>query len=169
MMDPTTAIVLRTIEFSETSLIVVLLTRDFGRLSAMAKGARRPKGPFEGSLDLLSVCRVVVLRKRSDTLDLLTEAKLQRRFRGADRSMERLYGGYYVAEMLRLLMDDHPCCTLTCKRCGCSGMRRDWIVAPAAAVPYRPRQGFRSRCWPGASSARAAADASGKPLRCVRW
>jgi DNA repair protein RecO (recombination protein O) len=73
----------------------------------MAKGARRPKGPFEGALDLLAVCRVVVLRKTSDTLDLLTEAKLHRRFRGGERSLDRLYGGYYIAEMLRLLTDDH--------------------------------------------------------------
>jgi DNA repair protein RecO (recombination protein O) len=105
--EQTTAIVLRTIEFSETSLVVTLLTRDFGRLSAIAKGARRPKGPFEGSLDLLAVCRVVVLRKNSETLDLLTEAKLHRRFRGGEQSLERLYGGYYVAEMLRLLTLDH--------------------------------------------------------------
>lgn len=105
--EQTTAIVLRAIEFSETSLIVTLLTRDLGRLSAIAKGARRPKGPFEGALDLLAVCRVVVLCKSSESLDLLTEAKLHRRFRGAERSLERLYGGYYVAEMLRLLLDDH--------------------------------------------------------------
>jgi DNA repair protein RecO (recombination protein O) len=105
--EQTTAIVLRTVEFSETSLIVTLLTRDFGRVSAMAKGARRPKGPFEGAIDLLAVCRVVVLRKTSDTLDLLTEAKLHRRFRGGERTLERLNGGYYVAEMLRLLTDDH--------------------------------------------------------------
>jgi DNA repair protein RecO (recombination protein O) len=106
--EQTTAIVLRTIEFSETSLIVTLLTRQFGRVSALAKGARRPKGPFEGSLDLLAVCRVVVIRKTNDTLDLLTEAKLHRRFRGGERSLERLYGGYYIADMLRqLLTDDH--------------------------------------------------------------
>jgi len=99
--------VLRTIEFSETSLIVTLLTREFGRISAIAKGARRPKGPFEGSLDLLSVCRVVVIRKPHAGLDLLTEAKLHRRFRGAERSMERTNAGYHVAEMLRLLTDEH--------------------------------------------------------------
>jgi len=105
--EQTTAIVLRTIEFSETSLIVSLLTREFGQIAAIAKGARRPKGPFEGSLDLLAVCRVVVIRKNADALDLLTEAKLQKRFRGAERSLERLYAGYYVAEMLRLLTDKH--------------------------------------------------------------
>lgn len=105
--ESTKAIVLRTIEFSETSLIITLLSRDFGRMSALAKGARRPKSSFEGSLDLLSVCRVVVIRKTSDALDLLTEAKLLRRFRGAERSLDRTYAGYYIAEMLRLLTDDH--------------------------------------------------------------
>ena len=104
--EPTTAIVLRCVEFSETSLIVSMLTRDFGRISAMAKGARRPKGPFEGALDLLSVCRIVVIRKQGDKLDLLTEAKLHRRFRCGERSIPRLYAGYAVAELLRLLTDD---------------------------------------------------------------
>lgn len=104
--EQTDAIVLRLIPFSETSLIVTLYTRDLGRISALAKGARRPKSPFEGSLDILSVCRIVVICKSSDTLELLTEAKLQRRFRAAQKSLVRLYCGYYVAEMLRLWTDD---------------------------------------------------------------
>ena len=104
--EQTEAILLRLVEFSETSLIVTLYTRDLGRISAIAKGARRPKSAFEGALDLLSVCRIVVITKASDSLDILTEAKLQRRFRAAQRGLTRLYCGYYVAELLRLWTDD---------------------------------------------------------------
>ena len=105
------AIVLRLVEFSETSLVVTLFTRDFGKITALAKGARRPKGPFEAALDLLALVRVVFLHKSSDALDLLTEAKLERRFRAAARDLARLYAGYYVAELLAELTDEddpHP-------------------------------------------------------------
>jgi len=99
------AIVLRVIPWSETSLIAHIYTRDFGKLSVLAKGARRPKSPFEAALDLLSICRVVFISKSSDALDILTEAKLQRRFRGGARELLRLYAGYYVAELLDRLTD----------------------------------------------------------------
>lgn len=105
------AIVLRVIDFSESSSVVALFTREFGQIRALAKGARRPKGPFESALDLLSICRVVFLRKSSDALDLLTEAKLERRFRGFGHDLSRLYAGYYVAELLSELTevyDAHP-------------------------------------------------------------
>ena len=99
------AIVLRTIEFSETSVVATLFTENFGKISALAKGARRPKGPFESALDLLAVVRIVFLHKSSDALDLLTEAKLERRFRASARDLARLYAGYYVAELLTELTD----------------------------------------------------------------
>jgi len=104
--EKTLALVLRVVEFSESSSIMTLFTRDFGKLHALAKGARRPKGPFESALDLLSLCRIVFLRKSSDALDLLTEAKLERRFRPANRDLSNLYAGYYVAELLNELTDD---------------------------------------------------------------
>ncbi len=109
--EKATAIVIRTVDFSETSLVVTLFTREFGKISALAKGARRLKSPFESALDLLAVCRIVFLHKSSDALDLLTEAKLLRRFRLATRSLAGLYAGYYVAELLGELTDEddpHP-------------------------------------------------------------
>jgi len=97
------AIVLRVVEFSETSSIVTLFTREFGKIRALAKGARRPKGPFESALDLLGLCRIVFLRKSSDALDLLTEARLERRFRPPGGELSNLYAAYYVAELFERL------------------------------------------------------------------
>jgi DNA repair protein RecO (recombination protein O) len=105
--EKATAIVLKVVEFSETSSIVTLFTREFGKIHGLAKGARRPKGPFESALDLLSLCHVVFLRKSSGALDLMTEAKLQRRFRPPGRDLSCLYAGYYVAELLTELTDDY--------------------------------------------------------------
>jgi DNA repair protein RecO (recombination protein O) len=105
--EKATALVLRTVDFSETSLVVTLFTREFGRLGALAKGGRRLKGPFESALDVLAVCRIVFLRKSSGALDLLTEAKLLRRFRPPGRDLLALYAGYYVAELLGELTDEY--------------------------------------------------------------
>lgn len=105
--EKSTAIVLRTVDFSESSLVCTLFSRDFGKMSALAKGARRAKSAFESALDLLSLCRIVFLPKSSDALDLLTEAKLERRFRVQGRSLSHLYAGYYVAELLNVLTHQH--------------------------------------------------------------
>jgi DNA repair protein RecO (recombination protein O) len=109
--EKTNAIVLRLVDFSESSCVVTLFTEHFGKVGALAKGARRPKGPFDSALDLLAVCRIVFIHKSSDGLDLLTEARLDRRFRAATRDLSRLYAGYYVAELLQELTDygdPHP-------------------------------------------------------------
>jgi DNA repair protein RecO (recombination protein O) len=105
--EKTSALVLRVIDFSETSAVVTLFTREFGKISGMAKGARRPKGPFEHALDLLAQCRIVFLRKSPGALDLLTEAKLERWFRPRGRDLASLYAGYYVAELLVELTHDY--------------------------------------------------------------
>ncbi len=105
--EKASAIVLRTVDFSESSLVVTLFTREFGKISGLAKGAKRLKGSFESALDLLAHCRIVFLRKSSETLDLLTEAKLQRRFRVTGPGLEGLYAGYYVAELLSAMTDPY--------------------------------------------------------------
>ena len=106
-LEKTDGVVLKTVEWSETSLIVTLFTRDFGKISAIAKGARRLKSPFESALDLLSLSSVVFLKKSGESLDLLTEAKLQRRFRSAQVGLLPLYCGYYAGEVINALTENH--------------------------------------------------------------
>ena len=87
------ALVIRQADFSETSRVVTFFSRDFGKLAALAKGAKRLKGQFEAALDLLSTCRIVFIRKSTDSLNLLTEASLVARFRPSGRNLTALYGG----------------------------------------------------------------------------
>ena len=105
--EKATAIVLRLVDFSESSSVVTFFTREYGKVAALAKGAYRPKGPFDSALDLLTCCRIVFLRKSSGGLDLLTEAKLEHRFRPAAHNLGSLYAGYYLAELLLGLTDDY--------------------------------------------------------------
>lgn len=101
------ALVLRTHDFSESSVVAHLYTREFGKIRVLAKGAKRPKNPFDFALDLLALCRIVFLRKSTEGLDLLTEAKLLRRFRVERENLPGLYGAYYVAELLHALTHDY--------------------------------------------------------------
>src|SRR3954465_2202445 len=97
--EKATALVLRTTDWSETSRIATLWTRELGKVRALAKGGRRLKSSFESGLDLLTVCSIVLIRK-TEGLDLLTEAQVVRRFGRLGGDLPALYGGYFVAELL---------------------------------------------------------------------
>jgi DNA repair protein RecO (recombination protein O) len=105
------ALVVRTTDWSETSRIATLWSREFGRLRVLAKGGRRLKSNFESALDLLSVVSIVWLRKSSGGLDLLTEARVVERFPRLRTDLAALYAAYYVAELLSDWTEDldpHP-------------------------------------------------------------
>ena len=73
MEERSSGIILRTHPLTETSLIVNWLTSDLGRISTVAKGARRPKSPFSGKLDLYYEADFSVIRSRKSALHILKE------------------------------------------------------------------------------------------------
>src|SRR6202171_1170279 len=101
------ALVIRNTDWSETSRISTLWTREFGKVRCLAKGGRRLKSNFESALDLLTVCDIVLLRKSSGGLDLLTEAQVRERFGLLRHDLPALYAAYYVAELLNDWTEDH--------------------------------------------------------------
>jgi len=101
------ALVVRTVEVFETSLVVTLFTREQGKVAGLAKGGRRLRSPFQGGLDLLGISDIVWLPKSSESLDLLTEAAPLERFACLRRDLAALYAGYYIAELLPDLTDYH--------------------------------------------------------------
>jgi DNA repair protein RecO (recombination protein O) len=106
-----TGIVVRGNDWSETSRIATLFTKDHGRIRVLAKGGRRVNSAFEISLDLLNVCDVVFIHKSTGGMDLLTEARIADRFPALRTDLNALYAGYYLAELLAdgtQDMDPHP-------------------------------------------------------------
>ncbi len=93
-------LVIRNTDWSESSRVSTLWTRELGKVRCLAKGGRRLKSNFESALDLLTVCGIVLLRKSSGSLDLLTEAQAQERFPRLRADLPALYAAYYVAELL---------------------------------------------------------------------
>lgn len=65
------AICLRRSDYSETSLIVRLLTRGHGQVALMAKGVKRPRGRFGGSIDLLAVGQAVFVLPRENSVSTM--------------------------------------------------------------------------------------------------
>lgn len=105
------ALILRRTRFSETSLVVTLMTDRYGRVEAIAKGARRPKSPLLGHLDLFALEEVELFCKHRGRLDLVTEASLCSEFYGLRVTEERFLAASVLADtVLAACMerDPHP-------------------------------------------------------------
>jgi DNA repair protein RecO (recombination protein O) len=76
----TEAIVLRRMDFRETSLIVDLYTRDFGKLSGLLKGIRTEPAKFASNLEVSSYNDVIFYKKTNTTLHLVSACDLKDNF-----------------------------------------------------------------------------------------
>jgi DNA repair protein RecO (recombination protein O) len=77
MLTKDTAICIRTTDFSETSQIVTLFTRATGKISAIAKGSKRPKSAFDGPVEVFSHGSIVYSDSTREKLATLTEFEQQ--------------------------------------------------------------------------------------------
>jgi DNA repair protein RecO (recombination protein O) len=77
MIENASGIILRVRPLTESSLIVSWLTPQFGRISTVAKGARRPKSPFSGKLDVFYLDDFSFSRSQRSELHNLREVALK--------------------------------------------------------------------------------------------
>jgi DNA repair protein RecO (recombination protein O) len=95
------ALVLRTYKLGESSKVVVLLTRDRGKVRAVAKGARGARSRYQSALEPLSEVRVGLYGRQGADLFRLGECELVRSaFRAGERGLEEAMALGYFAELL---------------------------------------------------------------------
>ena len=100
MTISTTGIIVRTRRLTETSLIVHWLTPELGRLATVAKGARRPKSPFHGKLDLFYACDLSFARSQRSELHTLREAVVRDTHEPLRRDLGWLQQAAYAAALI---------------------------------------------------------------------
>ncbi len=82
---------------TETSLIVHWCTHENGIVKTVAKGARRPKSPFAGKLDLFYLCELEIHPARNGDLHILKDLTIQRPRLGLRRNyLQTLAASYFV-------------------------------------------------------------------------
>lgn len=107
-MESTEAILLRKRKFSDTTLIVSWCTESFGCVQTIAKGARRPKSPFAGKLDLFFEAEISIVRSRKSDLHTLAEVVLKNPFPGIRSNYLRTQAAAYFVELIEVCTErDH--------------------------------------------------------------
>ncbi len=103
------AVVLKRLDYSETSQVIVFFTREHGKVRAIAKGVKRStKTRFAVGIDLLEVGWLVIGRRheRSTSLANVVEWKQARSLSGLREKLSRLYAAQYAAEITSQLTED---------------------------------------------------------------
>jgi DNA repair protein RecO (recombination protein O) len=94
------ALVLRTYPLKDSDLIVVLYTRNYGKLSGVARGARRPRSHFMGRLDALSLNEVVFFAKEGSELVSIDGMELLQAFAPKTTDYRCLMQLSFTAELM---------------------------------------------------------------------
>jgi len=103
------AILLRLVDFGESDRIVHLLCPEVGRLTAIAKGARRSVKRFGGSLDLCNLLRVQVEKRRPTSMARIDQAILVHPYLGLRERPARFALACYLVEIVdRMAPEEGP-------------------------------------------------------------
>ncbi len=107
MLTKDRAICVRAVDYSETSQIVTFFARLSGKISAIAKGSKRPKSAFDGPIEVLSFGDIVFSDAAKEKLATLTEYQ-QRSLRGGLRkNLFALDSALFATELLNRLTHDY--------------------------------------------------------------
>ena len=102
------AILLRRIEYGDYDYIITLLTEKSGKLSVIAKNAKKSIRRFQGALDLFSVLDIQVAfpRKKKDAMPVLANAELIDPFEKIRIDVEKTGYASYWTEILNFYLEE---------------------------------------------------------------
>jgi DNA repair protein RecO (recombination protein O) len=108
-MQTTQAILIRLTRLTDTSLIVHWFTEQYGLVKTVAKGARRPKSPFAGQLDLFFGGEITLQSARRGELHILRETAIHHWREGLRKNYTATLLAGYCCQLLESAVEpEHP-------------------------------------------------------------
>jgi DNA repair protein RecO (recombination protein O) len=102
--ERTPAIVLRGRPHGESDKIVTFLTKDWGKVTGIAKGAKRSQRRFVNVLEPFTHVHLRFRPSRSDELAFVFGCELIQSFRGPSRDLQRFALASYISELLDVMV-----------------------------------------------------------------
>jgi len=103
----TEAIVLSKMNYGDSSSIASLFTENLGKISVIVKGARSPKSNYGKIVDPLNYLAVVLYKKESREIQLLSQADIVEHYPNIKNDLSKLGYAYGVVELVKNLLADH--------------------------------------------------------------
>lgn len=103
----TPAIMLRRVNYGDFDLIVTFLTLTKGKISVIAKSAKKSTKRFSGILELFSLLELVCRSPHRKGLPVLEEAVLKQPFGGIRTDVLKMAYASYWAEIINTWMEDN--------------------------------------------------------------
>jgi DNA repair protein RecO (recombination protein O) len=107
MIVSTSAVVLQSRKFGDSSKIVYLYTEEFGKLNLLAKGARQAKSKLSGMLEPLRYINVTFYKKPGRDLHILSSAESLAPMRRINESLEHLATGLMILESISQTQEEN--------------------------------------------------------------
>jgi DNA repair protein RecO (recombination protein O) len=103
----TDAVVLSKLNYGDSSSIVSLFTKDYGKLSVMLKGGRNPKSKLSLIVDPINYLEVIFYNTPSRDLQILSSADIKAHFHKIKEDLDKLKYAHSVIELVKNLSVEH--------------------------------------------------------------
>ena len=103
----TDAINLKVSSIGEADKLITLFSREYGKIRAVAKGAKRPASKFGGRLEVFTYNNLLLSTGKS--LDIISQCETIESFYKLRESSDRLKIGVYFIRLVDLTTEDRQC------------------------------------------------------------
>jgi len=102
----TEGIIIKRNNFLEASLILDIWTKDYGKVEAVARSARKIKGKLKGHLELFLWTELIFAKGKN--IDTITSSLTIESFSNLRNNLEFSYGAYYILELVdKMTIEGH--------------------------------------------------------------